>query len=311
MDTWTWVSGSDYLCHYGTPMHSGRYPWGSGERPRQRLEGTANDPRRLKLTSEEKKLIRKALTSDYDGSNSSLSSSERKALTRALSKRDTYRQAVKDAKAQRKQERTQRKQERAEAKRAKKIQAEEEAKRVRTEAAEREAETARKQKETERATAIANGDRTEILKLFNELSNTELRTAMERINFKEQLSRVPQDQIKKGKGLVESALPKLKTASELISTVYTIKTGLDKFSKSDDSKVYKQVTGLLSKLQNSNDLSSLDLSKLDFNDGKFASKVKETNNMLKNLSEIQKMIQAPKTKSSDGGGKKGNKGKGK
>lgn len=38
MDTWTWQSGSDYLVHYGTPMHSGRYPWGSGDRPHQRLE---------------------------------------------------------------------------------------------------------------------------------------------------------------------------------------------------------------------------------------------------------------------------------
>lgn len=27
-----------YLVHYGTPRHSGRYPWGSGDRPKQRLE---------------------------------------------------------------------------------------------------------------------------------------------------------------------------------------------------------------------------------------------------------------------------------
>ena len=27
---------SDELTHYGTPRHSGRYPWGSGENPYQR-----------------------------------------------------------------------------------------------------------------------------------------------------------------------------------------------------------------------------------------------------------------------------------
>ena len=26
----------DFLVHYGTPRHSGRYPWGSGENPYQR-----------------------------------------------------------------------------------------------------------------------------------------------------------------------------------------------------------------------------------------------------------------------------------
>lgn len=28
--------GLDYLEHYGTKRHSGRYPWGSGENPYQR-----------------------------------------------------------------------------------------------------------------------------------------------------------------------------------------------------------------------------------------------------------------------------------
>ena len=28
-----------YLIHYGTPRHSGRYPWGSGENPYQSLQG--------------------------------------------------------------------------------------------------------------------------------------------------------------------------------------------------------------------------------------------------------------------------------
>lgn len=32
-------SYQDFLAHYGTPRHSGRYPWGSGENPYQRLAG--------------------------------------------------------------------------------------------------------------------------------------------------------------------------------------------------------------------------------------------------------------------------------
>ena len=32
----------DVLVHYGTPRHSGRYPWGSGENPYQRLKDFQN-----------------------------------------------------------------------------------------------------------------------------------------------------------------------------------------------------------------------------------------------------------------------------
>ena len=39
---------SDELMHYGTPRHSGRYPWGSGDRPFQRNKSlgtyTPKDP---------------------------------------------------------------------------------------------------------------------------------------------------------------------------------------------------------------------------------------------------------------------------
>ena len=31
-----YLSDHAYLEHYGTPRHSGRYPWGSGENPYQR-----------------------------------------------------------------------------------------------------------------------------------------------------------------------------------------------------------------------------------------------------------------------------------
>lgn len=37
----------DEIYHFGTKEHSGRYPWGSGERPRQRLE-------KPKMSAEEK-----------------------------------------------------------------------------------------------------------------------------------------------------------------------------------------------------------------------------------------------------------------
>ena len=30
----------EYLVHYGTPRHSGRYPWGSGDRPYQSLKAS-------------------------------------------------------------------------------------------------------------------------------------------------------------------------------------------------------------------------------------------------------------------------------
>ena len=33
----------DYLAHYGTPRHSGRYPWGSGKNPRQGTVGYYQD----------------------------------------------------------------------------------------------------------------------------------------------------------------------------------------------------------------------------------------------------------------------------
>ena len=39
----------DELYHYGTPRHSGRYPWGSGENPYQRNQdflGRVNDLRK-------------------------------------------------------------------------------------------------------------------------------------------------------------------------------------------------------------------------------------------------------------------------
>lgn len=57
---------SDELMHYGTPRHSGRYPWGSGERPFQRQGSTRlhNYMSSDKLNSihkqEEKKILKEA-----------------------------------------------------------------------------------------------------------------------------------------------------------------------------------------------------------------------------------------------------------
>lgn len=45
-----------YLVHYGTPRHSGRYPWGSGKRPKQRLEQSKNEETIIKASKLNKKL---------------------------------------------------------------------------------------------------------------------------------------------------------------------------------------------------------------------------------------------------------------
>ena len=36
-----------YLEHYGTPRHSGRYPWGSGENPYQRYADFLGNVKKL------------------------------------------------------------------------------------------------------------------------------------------------------------------------------------------------------------------------------------------------------------------------
>ena len=38
----------DELMHYGTPRHSGRYPWGSGENPYQRYANFKGNVERLR-----------------------------------------------------------------------------------------------------------------------------------------------------------------------------------------------------------------------------------------------------------------------
>ena len=42
------ISLSDEFCHFGTPRHSGRYKWGSGERPYQGDDISVSKKNRLK-----------------------------------------------------------------------------------------------------------------------------------------------------------------------------------------------------------------------------------------------------------------------
>lgn len=51
--------------HYGTPRHSGRYPYGSGERPYQSLEGSKSSKKAVKAYNKEvQKLIKKKAKED-------------------------------------------------------------------------------------------------------------------------------------------------------------------------------------------------------------------------------------------------------
>lgn len=47
---------NDILEHYGTPRHSGRYPYGSGDRPYQRLEGGSSKKAQRAYNKQVKKL---------------------------------------------------------------------------------------------------------------------------------------------------------------------------------------------------------------------------------------------------------------
>lgn len=47
-DTWVDAFNEVYLKHYGMPRRSGRYPWGSGENPRQRMRDFASRVRELR-----------------------------------------------------------------------------------------------------------------------------------------------------------------------------------------------------------------------------------------------------------------------
>ena len=56
-----YLTDEDYLEHYGTPRHSGRYPWGSGENPYQRLEDFLGNVNKLKSKGMDQKAIAKSM----------------------------------------------------------------------------------------------------------------------------------------------------------------------------------------------------------------------------------------------------------
>ena len=56
-----YLTDEAYLEHYGTPRHSGRYPWGSGENPYQRLEDFLGNVNKLKNKGMDQKEIAKSM----------------------------------------------------------------------------------------------------------------------------------------------------------------------------------------------------------------------------------------------------------
>ena len=56
-----YLSDEDYIEHYGTPRHSGRYPWGSGENPYQRHEDFLANVQKLKDKGLSQKEIAKSM----------------------------------------------------------------------------------------------------------------------------------------------------------------------------------------------------------------------------------------------------------
>lgn len=63
-----WVKTDNELYHYGTKEHSGRYDWGSGDRPYQRLEGAHGGVfRRKRKTTESIREINRKATAKIKG----------------------------------------------------------------------------------------------------------------------------------------------------------------------------------------------------------------------------------------------------
>lgn len=56
-----YLTDEAYIEHYGTPRHSGRYPWGSGENPYQRLEDFVGHVHKLKDKGMDEKEIAKSM----------------------------------------------------------------------------------------------------------------------------------------------------------------------------------------------------------------------------------------------------------
>ena len=86
----------DNLMHYGTPRHSGRYPWGSGDNPYQRSGDFLSRIEELKNQGLTETEIAKAMgmsTTQYRAQKS-LAKDERRALAVSYTHLDVYKRQM-------------------------------------------------------------------------------------------------------------------------------------------------------------------------------------------------------------------------
>lgn len=89
---------SDYLIHYGMPMRSGRYPWGSGDRPYQSEHSSAVSI--YKIASEKEKTITKDIKEAAKNSNCKLYGLENRLKTVDSIQRKISKKQVEDNKSE-------------------------------------------------------------------------------------------------------------------------------------------------------------------------------------------------------------------
>ena len=233
---WEWTAGGDVLCHIGN-KNSGRYRRGSGERPWQ------HEPGRDHASVAEKKKISKESSSDStDAPKRKSQSADRlgtgtKAITKAS--KEEKRQAKEIARAAKKERRKQEKEERAEARKVEKQEKKEAKEALEAEKRQKEAEVKIAEEAKKLAEAINSGDRSEILKNFNKLNNAELRTALERVEYKEKLTGISSEKYRRGKEIADRYLSSFRSVGDALNTAANIKASIDRMfgnsNKKDDS----------------------------------------------------------------------------
>lgn len=82
------------LMHYGTPRHSGRYPWGSGKRPKQRLERSQNKDDDDFIVSGSRTVSSARSTVSKEKKQKESEKSPKKKATEALKEDTAYRKAL-------------------------------------------------------------------------------------------------------------------------------------------------------------------------------------------------------------------------
>lgn len=101
------TASSDTLSHIGTKEHSGRRPWGSGERPYQRLEGTSSYRRKMnqsmadnvknrKIEKKEAKALKRAEKRGKEAKQERKKEIAPEEVTEILNKRSSEASQVKD-----------------------------------------------------------------------------------------------------------------------------------------------------------------------------------------------------------------------